>query len=139
MKIKIENINIDTFAPFGHILEFTPEMNEPFHIIVREEKDPWRIALLRFDWQCIKRLENHPQSMESFEPLEGVSVLFVSEKNSPDKIRAFLLDKPICLYKGVWHEILALSSNAKVKITENLEVTTEFYNLDKPLQVFAGE
>ena len=139
MKIQIENITTETFAPFGYVLEFTPEMTEPFHIIVREDKEPWRLALLRLDWQCIKRLENHPLSMESFEPLEGVSVLFVSENNSPNKIRAFLLDKPICLFKGVWHEILALSSNAKVKITENLEVTTEYYNLEKPLQVFAGD
>jgi len=139
VKIEIENITAETFAPFGYVLEFTQEMTEHFHVIVREEKDPWRLALLRFDWQFIKRLEKHPQSMESFEPLEGVSVLFAAENNNPDKIRAFLLDKPICLFKGVWHEILALSSNAKVKITENLDVATEFYNLDKPIRIFAGD
>jgi len=139
MKIEIENITTENFAAFGYVLEFTPDMTEPFHIIVREEKDPWRLALLRFDWHSIERLENHPESMESFEPLEGAAVLFVAENKSPEKIRAFFLDKPICLFKGVWHEVLALSSQAKVKITENLEVTAEYYNLAKPLKVFAGE
>ncbi|MCL2412342.1 MAG: ureidoglycolate lyase [Treponema sp.] len=139
MKIEIENITTENFAPFGYVLEFTQDMTEPFHIIVREEKDPWRLALLRFDWHSVERLENHPHSMESFEPLEGISVLFVSENSSPEKIRAFLLDKPVCLFKGVWHEVLALSSQAKVKITENLEVTAEYFNLKKPLQVFAGD
>ena len=138
MKIEIENITTENFAPFGYVLEFTPEMTEPFHIIVREEKDPWRLALLRFDRQDVEKIENHPDSMESFEPLEGASVLYVAENKSPEKIRAFFLDKPICLYKGVWHEVQALSSHAKVKITENLEVKAEYYNLAKPLQIFAG-
>jgi len=138
MKIEIENITTENFAPFGYVLEFTPEMKDPFHVIVREEKDPWRLALLRFDWHEVKRLENHPDSMESFEPLEGASVLFVAENKSPDKIRAFFLDKPICLYKGVWHEVMAVSADAKVKITENLDVSAEYYNLENPLRLFAG-
>jgi len=139
MKIEIENITTENFAPFGYVLEFTPEMNDPFHVIVCEEKEPWRLALLRFDWHEVKKLENHPGSMESFEPLEGASVLFVAENKSPDKIKAFFLDKPICLYKGIWHEVMAVSANAKVKITENLEVTAEYYYLDKPLRLFAGD
>ena len=139
MKIEIENITTENFAPFGYVLEFTQEMTEPFHIIVREEKDPWRLALLRFDWHSVEKLENHPFSMESFEPLEGAAVLFVSDNGSPEKIRAFFLDKPICLFKGVWHEVLALSAQAKVKITENLEVATEYYKLAKPLRIFAGD
>jgi len=139
MKLEIENITTENFKPFGYVLEFTPEMTEPFHIIVREDKDPWRLALLRFDWHKVGRLENHPDSLESFEPLEGASVLFVAENGSPEKIRAFFLDKPVCLFRGVWHEVIALSADAKVKITENLEVTAEYYNLEKPLRIFAGD
>ena len=139
MKIQLENITAETFAPFGDILEFPQNVTADFHIIVREEKDPWRIALLRFDRHSVKRLENHPESMESFEPLEGIAVILVAEHETPENLRAFLLDKPVCLFKGVWHDVLALSSGAKVKITENLEVRSEYHNLEKPVGVFVGE
>jgi len=139
MKIELENITAAGFAPFGHVLEFTPEMKNDFHVIVREETNPWRLAVLRFDRHSIDRLENHPTSLESFEPLEGSSVLFVAEHDHPEKMRAFFLDKPVCLFKGIWHDVLALSSNAKVKITENLEVTGEYYKLEKPVRIFAGD
>ena len=139
MKTELENITIESFAPYGYVLEFTPEMTKDFHVIVREEKDPWRLAILRFDRHNVESLENHPGSMESFEPLEGSSVLFVAEHDHPDKIRAFFLDKPICLYKGIWHDVLALSATAKVKITENLEVTSEKHTLAKPLGIFAAD
>jgi len=138
MKIEIENITTENFASFGYILEFTKEMAGDFHIIVREEKEPWRIALLRFDWHSVVKVENHPKSLESFEPLEGTAVLFVSKNDEPENIRAFLLDKPICLFKGVWHEVIAVSSKAKVKITENLDVETEYFELSNPLRIFAG-
>ena len=139
MKIELENINHECFKPFGTILEFTPDVTTGFHVFVREEKSPWRLALLRFDRHCVERIENHPESMESFEPLEGASVLLVAENESPENLRAFLLDKPVCLFKGVWHDVLALSSEAKVKITENLEVTSEYHNLKKPVRVFIGD
>jgi hypothetical protein len=63
----------------------------------------------------------------------------LAEHESPENIRAFLLDKPVCLFEGVWHDVLALSSAAKVKITENLEVRSEYHNLEKPVRIFAGD
>ena len=138
MKIELENINPENFAAFGDILEFPSNVTANFHIVVREEKSPWRLAVLRFDRHSVERLENHPESMESFEPLEGSSVLLLAEHEHPDIIKAFFLDKPVCLFKGVWHDVLALSSEAKVKITENLEVTSEYHNLENPVRVFVG-
>ena len=138
MKIQLENINTENFASFGDVLEFPPDMTANFHIIVREEKSPWRIALLRFDRHSVERIENHPESRESFEPLEGSTVLLLAEHETPESIRAFLLDKSVCLFKGVWHDVLALSSEAKVKITENLEVRSEYHNLESPVRVFVG-
>ena len=139
MKIQLENISTENFAPFGDILEFPRDVKTDFHIIVHEEKSPWRIALLRFDRHSVERMENHPDSMESFEPLEGYTVLLVAEHETPENIRAFILDKPVCLYKGVWHDVLALTSDAKVKITENLEVRSEYHNLERSIRVFVGD
>ena len=139
MKIELENINPECFKPFGTILEFPSDVTADFHIVVREEKSPWRLAVLRFNQHSVERIENHPDSMESFEPLEGSAVILLAEHESPENIRAFLLDKPVCLFKGIWHDVLALSSEAKVKITENLEVTSEYHKLTKPVRVFIGD
>jgi len=139
MKIELENITSENFTPFGDVLEFPPYVSSDFHIFVREYNDPWRLALLRFSRHSVEKMENHPESRESFEPLEGSAVLFVAEHEHPEKIHAFFLDKPICLYKGIWHDVLALSANAKVKITENLKVTSEYHYLEKPLRIFAED
>ena len=76
-----------------------------------------------------------PYSKESFEPLKGISVLLVAEHEKPEDYHAFLLDKPICLKKGVWHQVLSLTAEAEVKITENLEVSSEFYSPEKPIWI----
>ncbi|MDZ5038549.1 hypothetical protein GNF66_15660 [Clostridium perfringens] len=43
------------------------------------------------------------------------------------------MDKPICLYKGIWHQVISLSDSASVKITENLDVTSEFYYFESEI------
>jgi ureidoglycolate hydrolase len=82
----------------------------------------------------LRKLEMHPGSLESFEPVAGIAVLVVAREDSPEAPEAFLLDRPIILKKGVWHGIISLSAKVELKITENLEVATEFHTLDKPLQ-----
>ena len=52
-----------------------------------------------------------------FEPLHGLTVLLVAEHETPDAWRAFILDKPVCLKKGVWHQTLSLTDEATVKIS----------------------
>lgn len=46
--------------------------------------------------------------------------------------------KPICLEKGIWHQVLALTDEAQVKITENLEVESVFHELKKAILVYVG-
>lgn len=140
MKRALECVTSHRFAPFGKILEFTPDMEEKFHIIMSEEKEPWRIAVFRYDNRNIHTIERHPTTMESFEPLSGITVLLVAEYETPDEPVAFLLDKPVCLYKGIWHQVLSLTESAQVKITENLEVPgTEFHRLQNPVRIYAAD
>lgn len=80
----------------------------------------------------------HPTSRESFEPLHGLTVLVVATHENPEEYEAFILDKPVCLKKGIWHQVLALTEEAQVKIVENLEVQSEFYDLEKAIHVLVG-
>jgi ureidoglycolate hydrolase len=138
MKVKLESVTAEKFAPFGDVLEFPPEAVENFRIVVKEDSASWRLAVLRFTRHTVERLENHPASRESFEPLKGATVLLVAEHNNPAEFTAFFLDKPVCLYKGIWHDVLALTPEAQIKITENLDVNSEYYNLKEPVAVFIG-
>lgn len=130
MELKnISNITAETFSKYGTVIEFTSKMYDGWEILVREEKSGWRIALLEFTRRTTKILENHPTSKESFEPVKGTAILIAAENSAPENFEVFLLDKPVCLNEGIWHQVVSLSEVTQVKITENLEVTCEYYNL----------
>ncbi|MGN0333133.1 MAG: ureidoglycolate lyase [Lachnospiraceae bacterium] len=133
---RLKSIHKEEFEKFGKVLEF-PEGNSdtPFEIVITEEKEPWRLAVFRYNNKTVKRMECHPTSLESFEPLQGLTVLIVAEHERPEGYEAFILDKPVCLYKGIWHQVLALTDEAQVKIAENLEVTSEFFDFEKEIGV----
>lgn len=131
---RLKSVHKEEFARFGKVLEFSEHTEEPFEIVITEEKEPWRLAVFRYRNKTVKRMECHP-SLESFEPLSGLTVLIVAEHDKPEAYEAFILDKPVCLYKGIWHQVLSLTDEAQVKIAENLEVTSEFYDFEKELEV----
>ena len=125
----------DTFKKYGKVLEFSDDCREPVEIVITEEKEPWRLAVFRYTNKTVKRMECHPTSLESFEPLKGLTVLIVAEHDHPEDYEAFILDKPVCLYKGIWHQVLALTDEGQVKIAENLDVNSEFYDLENEVSV----
>lgn len=137
--LPIKTIDEVSFAPYGDVLDFTPSKPSEegdfgrFQIITRAE-DPtgWRLALLKFSNRECRRLEQHPTSKESFEPVSGVSLLFLAAPGPLGKVVAFLLDRPVCLNRGVWHDVVAISREAVVKIAENLEVESEIVELEQP-------
>lgn len=140
MKLQLNSITAERFAPFGKVLEMVPDGDDRFQVIISEDKEPWRLAVFRYRNHEIHMLEAHPTTLESFEPLSGVTVLVVAEPEHPEVPCAFILDRPVCLYKGVWHQTLALTAEAQVKIAENLEVPgTKFCHLEKPLGVYLTE
>lgn len=133
---RLKSINKKEFEKYGKVLEFSDaDADKPFEIVITEEKEPWRLAVFRYRNKTVKRMECHPSSLESFEPLSGLTVLIVAEHESPEAYEAFILDKPVCLYKGIWHQTLSLTEEAQVKIAENLEVTSEFFELEKEIEV----
>ena len=133
--MKIESITKEAFAPFGTVIEFPEKCREDFYIADTDPQNPWRVAVFRYSNHSIKTIENHPSSKETFEPLKGVTVLLVAQNETPEKYQGFILDKPVCLKKGVWHQVLSLTPSAEVKITENLEVESVFYEYKEEKKV----
>jgi len=132
----INSLTAKKFKKYGQILELNSKKNKKnnrvneFEILVSEANSGWRIAYLILRNRTLKRLERHPESKESFEPVKGVSLIVVAQSNSPEKVETFLLDKPVVLNKGVWHDVLTLSDETEIKITENIEVACEYHPLD---------
>ena len=136
MRTPLESVSVSAFKPFGTVLEFLPCDTGNFYIADTEPESPWRVAVFRYSNKEIQKIECHPTSKESFEPLHGITVLLVAEHETPEDCHAFILDKPVVLKKGIWHQTLALTPEAQVKITENLEVESMFYTYDKPKSVY---
>jgi ureidoglycolate hydrolase len=131
----IDFISEEKFKKYGTVLELPADGKmkargeNQFKILVTQQQVGWRLAYLTVRNRTLKRLENHPYSMESFEPVRGVSLITVAPHESPDAVETFVLDKPVVLNAGVWHDVLALSDEAEIKITENADIVTEYYNL----------
>lgn len=131
----IRFITQETFEKYGMVIELKPHSKDGWEVVVTAPVSGWRIAVLEFSRRTAGRLENHPSSKESFEPLKGTAVLLVAENSAPENFEAFLLDQPVCLNEGVWHEVISLSEAAQVKITENLEVDCEYHTLSNEAAV----
>lgn len=129
----IEPITQTTFTAYGKIIEFPEDDKSNFYITASDSETPWRLAVFRYENHEIKTIECHPTSMESFEPLSGISLLLVAAHDTPEDYHIFLLNKPVVLNKGVWHQTLALTDVAEVKITENIDVYSDFYELKTTL------
>ena len=127
LRLKPKNITALNFKKYGCLIQWVgPEKeqsNNQFCIVLRDSKAiGWRIAYLIVREKQIKFLEQHPLSFESFEPVKGKAILYVSNEKIPQTIEAFVLDKPIILLKGIWHNVLSLTKETHIKITENNKV-----------------
>lgn len=129
--LKVQNITKSCFKPYGWLIDYpkktAPKSKNLFRVVVREPKGGWRIAYLVVRDKVLDRLEQHPGSLESFEPVFGRALLYVALKKDPACIRCFLLDKPVILKKGIWHGIVTLGKECDVKITENARVTCVYW------------
>ena len=135
----IERITEESFAPYGSVIAFPAEDQTNFYVVANDQTHPWRLACFRYSNHSIRKIECHPTSQESFEPLEGTTLLLVAEHTTPEDWKLFLLDRPVVLKAGVWHQTLSLTPEATVKITENLDVYSDYANLAGEVQVGAIE
>ena len=131
MKMKSEKrtkkITKAGFKKYGYIIQWQGKENKKeknqFRIVIRDSKaNGWRIAYLIVREKKVDWLEQHPLSFESFEPISGKAILYVCSQKNPKTVESFVLDKPIILYKGIWHSVVCLGKEAHIKITENNQV-----------------
>ncbi len=133
--MKTKRINKQNFKLYGKVIEHCG--NKPicknknlFSVILKENGNfGWRIAYLIVKEKTINRLEQHLATFESFEPVIGKSLLYVSESRNLENIECFYLDKPVILNKGVWHGVVTLNGKAEIKITENAKVRSVYWPL----------
>jgi len=141
MDQRIQRINGRNFRKFGRVIGCdgkagAAQEKNLFCVVLREHKPlGWRIACLLVREKSIARLECHDESFESFEPIKGRSLLFVSDKKEHGSIRCFLLDRPVVLYKGVWHGIVTLGRETEVKISENAKVRCLYWRLGRGIEL----
>ncbi len=133
----INNLTKKSFKKYGIIGEHH-QLQTGYEPLIKEKSEGWIWALLTFDNRTMGSLECHPNSFESFEPLSGTAILLVAPFKKPAELKAFLLDKPVILNKGVWHSILTLSQKTQVKIMENLHVATKKIKLPCELKINLG-
>ncbi|MFA5059390.1 MAG: ureidoglycolate lyase [Candidatus Omnitrophota bacterium] len=128
ISIKAKKITADNFRPYGRVIFYPGKAKKSkkvnlFRIVVKEPVyRGWRIAYLILRDKMIKRLEQHPHSFESFEPVTGQTLLYVARKPRKNHIKCFYLDRPIILKKGIWHGVVTLSKESEIKLTENASV-----------------
>lgn len=128
--LEIKTITKDQFDAYGVILEHVQKSDgyEPL-VTVTSKGWIWALLTLTAENRIVKQVECHPNSKESFEPVSGTALIFLAAPEEPDDLELFLLDRAVLLHEGVWHEVMALSPEAKIKITENNDVRTEYHDL----------
>ncbi len=135
----IRKITPQNFKKYGWVIEYPKKQLKDkrrnlFRIVLAESaKTGWRIAYLIVRDKEIKRLEAHPFSFESFEPVRGKSILYVTAKHEAKAVESFYLDKPVILKKGIWHGVVALGAECEIKLTENSSVQCVYWLLEHPL------
>ena len=130
-----KHITSSNFRRYGRMIEY-PHKNKKskkvnlFRIVLTEPKiKGWRIAYLIVRDKTIKKLEQHPSSFESFEPIKGRSLLYVSPRRDQKAIECFYLDRPVILKKGMWHGVVTLGRESEIKLTENAKVKCIYWPL----------
>lgn len=125
--------------PFGYIIDSKCLRYKPgdngFGIVFKERSAGWRIAYLDVRKRTIARLENHPNTAETFEPVSGRAVIALAKHRDPESFELFALDRPVVLHKGVWHNVAVSSGRAGIKICEGSKVAESYHDLAAPIKL----
>jgi len=131
--MKIGKLTHRSIKPYGRIIDprFIKDdgRGDKFAVLLKEKSRGWRIGYLILRSKKFKYLENHPDSLETFEPVKGRTIIAFAENKNPGKYKTFLLNKPVVVKKGIWHNVVSLSGTCELKIFENIEVKTKYHYL----------
>ena len=134
-KGEILPLTVPSFRRYGCIIEYPQKekkgtVRNLWRIVHTESaKVGWRIAYLVLRDKSVGRLECHPFSDESFEPVRGSALLFVAQERNPAVVQCFALDRAVILKKGIWHGVVTVTPETEIKITENARVVCRYWPL----------
>ena len=129
----MKKISAAAFRKYGRVIRHPKSTagkrgRNLFCVVLRERRPlGWRIACLVVREKKVTRLEQHPESFESFEPVQGRSVLYVCTEKERSQIECFELTEPVVLHKGVWHAIACIGKQSELKICENAKVACRYW------------
>ncbi len=132
----VKEITRQSFKKYGVVIEY-PNSDKKgktrnlWRIVHRSASQKgWRIAYLILRDKSLGCLQCHSNTDETFEPIRGKAVLFLSDHKDFNYIEAFWLDKPIVVYKGIWHGVISVNEEVHMKIFENNQFVTESFPLN---------
>jgi ureidoglycolate hydrolase len=135
--LKILRLNHKSIRPFGCLIDAKcvtyKSGDNGFGIVFREKSVGWRIAYLVVRKRTIARLESHPNTAETFEPVKGSALLVLAPRNRPDDYSIFLLDRPVIVKRGIWHNIASVTGPCEIKICEAIRVVEAYHALKNPI------
>lgn len=133
---KVSNINSDNFKKYGNLIAFDNENVNNFQVVLSEHNlVGFRIAVSKVIEKSIKRLACHPNSMECFQPVSGVTILCVAPYEEPEGWEMFLIDQAVSINKKVWHATICLTECSFVTIYENAVMESEFYDVATEINI----
>lgn len=136
MQKYIKNITKKNFEPYGYIIDYDQENRDDFQVVLTEAREKgWRIAFSKIIDSNIIEIARHPETMETFEPIHGTTLICVSTTTNINDYQIFLLDRPICIKQNIWHTTICLSDYSIVKIIENAEVTAEKHKIEEQIDI----
>ena len=144
VQFQFSELTQELFSPYGRILEpqefEVPEVSESevfdFYVTFKEPSQDWQIGYLKQTGRIIDKLECHPNTAEVFSPVSGDAVLLLAtDPDQQETMRAFKLEKPIVLNRGVWHGVMTLSEQSEMLIVESPDVIDEYHPLSQPITV----
>lgn len=140
--MKIARLTHKNIRPFGYIIDASrvtyKSGDNGFGIVFKERSKGWRIAYLVVRKRAITWLENHSNTAETFEPVKGRALIALATNARPDDYKLFLLDKPVVLKKGVWHNVAAITKRCEIKICEAITVREAYHDLKEPVTARGG-
>ena len=126
-------ITSQSFRRYGTVIDYPGKTGKGtkrnlWRIIHRAPNgNGWRVAYLVLRDKSIGRLECHPHSDETFEPINGRALLFVATDRRLRDVACFWLDTPVVVRKGIWHGLITHTRETEIKITENLKINCRYW------------
>lgn len=131
----IQSLTAKSFQRYGKIIAYPKKEGKGavrnLWRIVHTVPEPagWRVAYLVLRDKSIGRMECHPDSDETFEPVTGQALFFVSRDKDLQAVECFRLDRPVILRRGIWHGLISLTPETEIKIIENNTVACRYWPL----------